>query len=325
MFDMIEKYQQSGSPPKVFLINKNGQLMGFGVGATDNNLEDFGVANVDGDPYWDRYGTGVYLISTPGPGAPGQLMYVNLASKQRTPLTNGTCILPADVMALFGEAPYCGFMSPIAASTYGGLAFIQQVIGSEQPNWHVMISSGGQITLMDSYLDTRPNSLTWSADGEWLLYQARVDNLEDKDLRAVNRAGKQCDYPGVDPRPIEYVEWSGRNGGEIVYSSGGDLWLVPLKPHKKNDRCPVMQLSKKIQLTSGNDQDTRPQWLYVGDLIAFLSNRPTSGSASSGLWMINPDTLNIAPITNFSFPLLHTDWQANNASAMQLKAKGALR
>jgi hypothetical protein len=326
VISVIEAEQASERPPKVFLINRNGALwtIPFGI-ATDASLQDIGIGAIDGDPYWDWYGNGVFYVEAPYVNSPGPVMHVNLASKQRTEITTQSCILDDDVLALFSQDPVCGYMTPIVASSNGGVAFIQQVLGSEQPNWHVVISEGGDAMTLDTSLDAKPKGMAWSENGDWLLYPARVDSFEAKDLRAVSKSGKQCDYPGVDPRPVDYLTWTGRNGGEVVYSAGGDLWLVPLKPDRRPDRCPKMDLRKKLQLTATNDHDERPQWLEVGNLVAFLSNRPSTSASPMNLWAINLDTLVTAQISTLSFVIGHADWQSVSESARSQRVKNPRR
>ena len=313
--DAVEDQAGQESAPKLFLVNRQRELWGIPALATDSNLVDLGVGFIDGDPYWDAYGTGA-LYEAPGDGLGNQIWYVNFASLERRQLTDGNCI-PG--IGTLDPDWRCSYQSPIVASPYGGMAFIQQVVaGSETPHWQVIMVADG-VARMVLVLNARPRSMSWSANGDWLLVPTGTD------MTAIGKSsGLVCDYPGVAAQQILYLDWGGRNGGEVVYANGGDLWLVPLRPHRRADRCPGMQTARNVKLTNTADADDRPQWMAPNDLIAFVSNRPLGGAAAgSNLWAINPDNPTPAPIAQLTFPIQHTDWQSSSGPANTAKIKGA--
>jgi len=319
--ELIEQNAAADAPAKTFLVNLRRELKGIPPLATDARLVDYGVNQIEGNPYWDAYGTGAFFEAAASNALGMQIWHVNFASKVRRQITDGTCITG---IGTFRSNWRCAYQSPIAASPAGDLAFIQQVVAAptappETPHWQVAIASGSVARIVVVH-SSRPRSMSWSPDGEWLLVP------DGRDLTAISKtSGRICDYPNVSSRAIEFVDWGDRNGGEVVYANAGNLWLLSLRPPPRPTRCPTSRIQNQEQLTNTDHQDNRPQWLEPSGLIGFVSNRPVSGGANTNLWAINPD--NPAPVAFavLSFEITHADWQRASESADRARIRNSVR
>ena len=319
--EFSEQQQANTDSPKTFLINRRDALYGIPMLAVnESQLQDYGVDQVEGDPYWDSYGTGALYV---GPGGDnllgGQLWYVNFASRARTRLTDGVCITGiGNILPTWR----CTYNTPVAADS-GNLAFIQQVSAApdgppEGVNDQIVISTGGS-AFGAVGMDSRPDHLDWSPDGEWLLF------ADGKEMVAVSIGGKICTLTGFETTVVRHPEWGGDTQEAIVYSAGGNLWLVPVKTQHRADRCPELQVKEKVQLTDTEYHDDRPQWINNG-LVAFVSDRPIDANditRRKRMWAVNAGTLAASVVVDMPFNIDHTDWQSSSGTPKESRIKDA--
>ena len=321
--EFAEQQQANTDSPKTFLINRGNALFGIPMLAvSESQLQDYGVDQVEGDPYWDSYGTGALYTGPSGDSVlGGQLWHVNFASKTRTRLTDGVCI-PSP--GYNGADWKCSYSTPVAAQS-GNLAFIQQVAMTnhgppEEVHFHIVIASGGSAAVA-IVSDKQPDHLDWSPDGQWLLF------ADGNEMVTISIDGKICPLTGFETTVVRRPEWGGGGSQEaIVYSAGGNLWLVPVKAQHRADRCPELQINNKVQLTDTEFQDERPQWI-TNDLIAFVTNRPadaTDTTRRKRIWAVNAGTLAASAVVDMPFNIGHTDWQSSSGTPIESRTKDAV-
>ena len=269
--------------PHVFLLKHQRRFVGIPMGAGDvSEIVDLSEApEGSSDPYWDAYQIGAYYTAYGSQVRGGdQIWHVRFGAQEHKQLTDGNCIP--------GVGPVtrnwaCDYLAPIAAVP-GRLAYIQRVSiavdsegnkgAPETPQWQVVAVVNGSASGIIS-LDRKPDHLSWSPDGKWLVF---VDGGE---LLAISETGKVCVLPKVETTQVRHPEWTDAGGGMIVYETAGDIWMVPVKTTGPPNRCPELRVNKKVQLTTGGDQDKDPQWMETNNFIAFTSNRPLNPEDTS--------------------------------------------
>ena len=214
----------------------------------------------------------------------------------------------------------CSYSGPIAVSEEGGrIAFVQKTnvtSPGENPLWAIVDVTAGEGRVND-FFDRELNDWTWSPNGKWLLV------AYGPNLKAYSSSGKECPYENVvSGFNIDSVDWGAADNGQVVFSGGYNLWLVPLRQNVPLNRCPRLRKAQIVQLTDSGYWDTQPQWLTPRALIGFLSNRPNA-TGKDQIWVLSPDNPSVAPqlLTNAPFHMRNADWQPSTNTAEDIQRR----
>ena len=169
--------------------------------------------------------------------------------------------------------------------------------------------------------------MDWSPDGSSLVYSSKgslsVLVLTDTNTVAVTH----CPLWDDVQTQIKHPEWAWDGGLWIVYQTASNIWRVPVQKARGRDICPRLQLNRKEQLTNSNYEDSEPQWMNVGNLIAFSSRRPLNDSDTSTarrIWALQPGQNAPRPVVVMPFSIKWSDWQRVRETPKDQKTRDAI-
>jgi TolB protein len=131
-----------------------------------------------------------------------------------------------------------------------------------------MNADGSNITQLTDGADRRSPSI--SPDGSMLAYRSNIaGNYDVWIMNITNKTHRQLTFTSEDEGKLF---WS-PDGGEIIYSFKGNLWLTDV------------EFDTSWQLTHGTSNDVDPFFLPSGEMIVFISDR----GGETNLWLIDTE------------------------------------
>jgi hypothetical protein len=335
----VEKYSidnigdiafDGATPENYFLTRHQGRLVGLKFLSTSMDTSvDYGPdSDLGGPAYWDEYGLGTYYTARGGPRSDPQVWHTNFTNGEHRQITDGACITGIGGVSRTWR---CVYNEPIASSV-NRIAFIQEIFDVKvspdaQKNKHIVIGANGTLRSV-RYEDALPDHMDWSPDGNWLVYtvDGSLAILVLTDTNAV--AVQHCPLWDDVATQIQHPEWVWDGGLWIVYATDSNIWRVPVQKPRGREICPTLRLNQKEQLTNSEYEDSDPQWMNVGNLIAFSSRRPlndTDTSTMQRIWALQPGQNSPRPVVVMPFTIKDPDWQRVRETPQDQKMKDAIR
>ena len=328
--DNLGDYSFDGATPdNYFLTRHQGRIVGlkFMSNSLDSAVDHGPDSGMSGQPYWDEYGLGTYYVARGGSRNLPQVWHTNFTNGEHRQVTDGKCIPGVDYLT---RSMDCVYSWPIASSV-NRIAFIQEVSDVDvsadmQRNKQIVVGSNDTLRSV-RFEDGIPDHMDWSPDGSWLVYSSNgsvsVLVLTDSNTVAVTH----CPLWDDVQTQIKHPEWAWDGGLWIVYQTASNIWRVPVQKARGRDICPRLQLNRKEQLTNSNYEDSEPQWMNVGNLIAFSSRRPLNDSDTSTarrIWALQPGQNAPRPVVVMPFSIKWSDWQRVRETPKDQKTKDAI-
>lgn len=318
------------TPDNYFLTRHQGRLVGLKFLSTSMDAAvDYGPdGGMGGAAYWDEYGLGTYYTARGGSRSDPQVWHTNFTNGEHRQITDGACITGISGVK---RSHRCVYNEPIASSV-NRIAFIQEISDVSaspdmQRNKHIVIGSNGTLRSV-WFEDSLPKHMDWSPDGNWLVYPSggglAILILTDPNTVAV----EHCSLWDDVGTQIQHPEWVWDNGLWIVYQTNNNIWRVPVQKPRGKEICPTLRLNRKEQLTNSTHEDSEPQWMNVGNLIAFSSRRPlndTDTSNAKRIWALQLGQSAPRPVVVMPHTIKESDWQRVRETPKDQKTKDAIR